>query len=196
MSDDLPVPDVYLSRPVLRFAVGVAALLAVGVVGVGLVLGTNDDTAKKPAPGPTTTTPPPRTGPVALVGVDAPAAGSARCAGLMKALPQALPDGEKTLRRLPIAEPAPPAAAAWGGDQGEPVVLRCGLLRPTELTPTAALREIDAVRWLPVAGAGSSTWYVVDRAVYVALTVPAGSGTGPLQEISATVAKSLPARAN
>jgi Protein of unknown function (DUF3515) len=194
------VSDDHLSPTAVKAAVGVAALLAVGVAGVGLVLGGNEDAADKPEPSPTTTAPPPRTGPVALVGVDAPAAGSAQCAGLMKALPQALPDGERTLRRLPIAEPAPPAAAAWGGDTGgdtgEPVVLRCGLLRPTELTPTAALREIDAVRWLPVQGSGSSTWYVVDRAVYVALTVPAGSGTGPLQEISATVAKTLPARAN
>jgi hypothetical protein len=73
-------------------------------------------------------------------------------------------------------------------------VLRCGLARPGELTPTSALREISGVRWLPVEGAVATTWYVVDRPVYVALTVPAGSGTGPLQDVSTTVDRTLPTR--
>jgi hypothetical protein len=34
----------------------------------------------------------------------------------------------------------------------------------------------------------------VDREVYAALTVPDTAGTGPLQEISDTVAAKLPAR--
>jgi hypothetical protein len=183
------VTDDHLSPAAVRIAVGLVALLAVGVVVAGLVL-TSGDEPDTPAVAKTTA---PRTGPVALVGVDAPDATSASCAALMKALPTTLPDSGKTLRRLPIAEPAPPASAAWGGDRGEPVVLRCGLLRPDELTPTAALREISGVRWLPVEGEGATTWFVVDRAVYMALTVPAGSGTGPLQDVSAAAA-TLPAK--
>ena len=35
---------------------------------------------------------------------------------------------------------------------------------------------------------------VVDRPVYVALTVPEGSGTGPLQEVSDAVGEALPKR--
>jgi hypothetical protein len=186
------VTDDHLSPAAVRVAVGLVALLAVGVVVAGLVLtsGAEPDTPAAPA---NTSSAAPRTGPVALVAVDAPDAGSATCTRLMKALPTTLPDSGKTLRRLPIAEPAPPAAAAWGGDRGEPVVLRCGLSRPGELTPTAALRVISGVSWLPVEGEGAATWFVVDRAVYVALTVPAGSGTGPLQEVSAAVA-TLPAK--
>ncbi|HEY7595184.1 MAG TPA: DUF3515 domain-containing protein [Actinophytocola sp.] len=181
--------DDQLSPTAVRIAVALVALLAVGVVVAGLVLTSGDEPVTNPS-----TTAAPRTGPVAVVGVDAPDARSADCASLMKALPNTLPDSGKTLHRLAIAKPAPPAAAVWGGDRGEPVVLRCGLPRPDELTPTSALRDISGVQWLPIEGAGATTWVVVDRAVYVALTVPAGSGTGPLQDVSAAVGGALPAR--
>jgi hypothetical protein len=183
------VSDDHLSPAAVRVAVGLVVLLAVGVVVAGLVLSPDGDETADPAP---TNTRAPRTGPLALAGVDAPDARSASCTGLLTALPKDLADGGDTLATLPLADPAPPAATAWGGDGGEPVVLRCGLPRPDELTPTSALREISGVRWLPVEGDGSATWYVVDRAVYVALTVPAGSGTGPLQDISAATARTLP----
>ena len=183
MSDDP------LSPVAIRVAVALVVLLAVGVVVTSLVLTSGDEPA---TPGTSATSTAPRTGPVALVDVEAPDARSASCAGLMKALPDTLPDSGKTLHELPIADPAPPSAAAWGGDHGEPVVLRCGLPRPAELTPTAGLREISGVRWLPIEGDGATTWVVVDRPVYVVLTVPEGSGTGPLQEVSATAGKALP----
>jgi hypothetical protein len=185
------VSDDPFSPTAIRVAVALVALLVAGVAVAGLVLTSGDEPVTDPAP---STTPAPRTGPVALVGVDAPDARTAPCASLAKALPDTLPDSGKTLRRLEIADPAPPAAAAWGGDRGEPVVLRCGLSRPDELTPTAQLREVSGVRWLPLAGDGATTWVVVDRPVYVALTVPAGSGTGPLQEVTATIADTLAAR--
>jgi uncharacterized protein DUF3515 len=185
------VSDDHLSPVAIRVAVALVALLAVGVVVTSLVLTSGDE----PATQGKTSTPP--AGPLALVDVDAPDAGSASCTSLMKALPNTLPDSGKTLRRLPIADPAPPAAAAWGGTRGEPVVFRCGLPRPGELTPTSQLREISGVRWLPIEGDGATTWVVVDRPVYVALTVPAGSGTGPLQEISAAAGtlRAVPVRA-
>jgi hypothetical protein len=185
------VSDDHLSPVAIRVAVALVALLAVGVVVTSLVLTSADEPAPRAAP---STTAAPRTGPVVLVAVDAPDARSASCTSLMKALPDTVPDSGKTLRALPVAAPAPPAATAWGGARGEPVVLRCGLPRPGELTPTAALRQISGVRWLPLDGDGATTWVVVDRAVYVALTVPDGSGTGPLQEISAAVGEALPAQ--
>lgn len=185
MSDD------QLSPVAVRVAVGLVASLAIGVAVAGLALTSGDDSPTGGNPPPTTA---PRTGPVALVGVEAPDAASKPCTDLMKALPSTLPDNDQTLRTLPLADPAPRAATAWGGDRGEPVVLRCGLRRPGELTPTAQLRQVSGVRWLPVEAAGATTWYLVDRAVYVALTVPAGSGTGPLQEVSATVTGALPAK--
>ena len=42
------------------------------------------------------------------------------------------------------------------------------------------------------AGAGRSTWFAVDRPVYVALTLPAGSGPTPIQRLSAAIAETLP----
>jgi Protein of unknown function (DUF3515) len=171
----------------LRIAAGLVAALVVGVVIASQTIGSDDPAPPPPSPSSTA----PRTGPLALVGVDAPAAAGPECTDLATALPAELPNADRPMTRLPLAAPAPKAAAAWGASTGEPVVLRCGLTRPAELTRTSSLRKIDKVQWLPVEGDAATTWYVVDRPVYIALTVPAGAGTGPLQEISTTVAKNL-----
>ncbi|GAB3432212.1 DUF3515 domain-containing protein [Actinophytocola sediminis] len=158
------------------------------------VLGSEASTDGSPGANPQeTSSASPRTGPLALVPVEAPTAGSPECNRLTAALPDELPGADLPLRRLPIADPAPKATAAWSADRGEPLVLRCGLGRPPELTPTASLLQIDKVRWLTVRGDAAETWFVVDRAVYIALTVPAGTGTGPLQKLSATVDDTLAA---
>lgn len=135
--------------------------------------------------------PQPATGALALPSVPAPQANSAECAALLAALPAELNSKGARLPRRELAQPAPPATMAWG--EPDPIVLRCGMERPPELTPTAQLRVVSGVQWLPVAGQGMSTWYVVDRAVYLALTVPDSAGTGPLQQTSDTVAATLPA---
>jgi hypothetical protein len=134
----------------------------------------------------------PSAGPLPLVPVPAPAAGSPPCTTLLGAVPTELTSNGVQLKVRSLADPAPPATIAWG-DQ-DPLVLRCGLDRPPELTPTAALRRVNGVQWLQVPGEGASTWYVVDREVYSALTVPDSAGTGPLQQISDTVAAKLPAK--
>lgn len=144
--------------------------------------------------------------PVAISAVPAPAADGPDCRRLLDALPDEL--GE--YRRAPTAEPTPAGAAAWRAEPGaEPVVLRCGLDRPAEFVVGAPLQMVDAVAWFRVgeAGAGEtdggggqpgdgarSTWYAVDRPVYVALTLPAGSGPTPIQLMSATITGTLPAR--
>jgi hypothetical protein len=182
------------SRVTLFVAAGLAAVLVLGVIIASRFVGGDDASAGTDQAA--STTPPPRpTGPLALVAVDAPDAGNPSCATLVAALPATLPSNGRELGRLPLAEPAPPAAAAWAGDRGEPVVLRCGLGKPAELGPTAALREISKVDWLPVEGDGATTWYTVDRPVYVALTIPADAGTGVVQEMSETIARTLPATA-
>ncbi len=131
-------------------------------------------------------------GPLPLVPVPAPFAGSPGCATLLSAVPTELASNGTSLKVRALADPAPPATVAWGTD--DPLVLRCGLNRPPELTPTAALRLVNKVQWLQVPGEGASTWYVVDREVYAALTVPDSAGTGPLQQISDTIAAKLPPR--
>ncbi|MGO4442983.1 DUF3515 domain-containing protein [Mycobacterium sp. 2YAF39] len=144
--------------------------------------------------------------PVAIVSVPAPQADSADCHALVDALPERLGDYQRTT----VADPAPPAAAAWRtAPDAEAVILRCGLDRPTEFVVGSPLQVVDAVSWFrvgeagageepggdPIADQGRSTWFAVDRRVYVALTLPAGSGPTPIQEISRLIAKSLPAKA-
>jgi uncharacterized protein DUF3515 len=128
---------------------------------------------------------------VAIASVPAPHAASAECRTLVDALPPQLDD----YRRAPAAEPAPAGAAAWqAAPDGEAVVLRCGLDRPAEFVVGSPIQVVDAVQWFEVADQGRSTWFAVDRPVYIALTLPQGSGPTPIQEISDVIAKSLPAK--
>jgi uncharacterized protein DUF3515 len=138
---------------------------------------------------------PPASGPLALPPVDAPDAGSPSCARLIAALPAELTSDPHPLPRLPIAAPAPAGTAAWAGaERARPVVLRCGLPRPAELTPTSALIVINGVSWLPLSAPDRDTFISVDRPVYVVLTVPHGLGTGPVQTVSDAVRATLPMR--
>ncbi|MCV7408573.1 hypothetical protein AWC05_05975 [Mycobacterium florentinum] len=129
--------------------------------------------------------------PVALPTVPAPQAGSSACHALLAALPQRLGD----YQRAPLAQPAPEGATAWrGGTGNEPVVLRCGLERPTGFVVGSPIQSVDRVQWFEVAGdrqsagdAGRSTWYAVDRPVYLALTLPSGSGPTPIQQLSEVI---------
>jgi uncharacterized protein DUF3515 len=126
---------------------------------------------------------------VAIASVPAPKADSAECRALLDALPASLGD----YRRAPAAEPAPQGAAAWTAN-GDSVILRCGLDRPAEFVVGSPLQVVNAVQWFQLADQGRSTWFAVDRAVYIALTLPQGSGPAPIQEISDVIAKSLPAK--
>lgn len=127
--------------------------------------------------------------PVAIASVPAPTADSAECRALLAALPDQLGD----YRRAPAADPAPPGAAAWRAD-AEPVILRCGLDRPAEFVVGSPLQVVDAVQWFELADQGRGTWFAVDRPVYIALTLPQGSGPTPIQVISDVIAKTLPAK--
>jgi Protein of unknown function (DUF3515) len=173
------VPDSDTGAPprvVLVTAAALAVALAVAVAVFALTKGSET----------------PETGPLALVPVPAPAASSPACTALLGAAPTELTSNGTRLKLRELATPAPPATMAWG--EPDALVLRCGLNRPPELTPSAQLRLVNKVQWLQVPGEGASTWYVVDREVYAALTVPDSAGTGPLQEISDALAAKLPAR--
>jgi Protein of unknown function (DUF3515) len=132
---------------------------------------------------------PPGRQPVAIASVPAPSGDSADCRALLGALPDQLGD----YRRAPAAQPAPQGAAAWTTG-GEPIILRCGLERPAEFVVGSPLQVVDAVQWFELADQGRSTWFAVDRPVYLALTLPQGSGPTPIQEVSGIIAKSLPAK--
>jgi len=130
--------------------------------------------------------------PVAIPAVPAPQADSAPCKALTAALPGELGD----FRRAAAVEPTPAGAAAWrDGSGGEPVVLRCGLDRPAEFVVGSPIQMVDDVQWFKIddPGATRSTWVTVDRPVYVALTLPAGSGPTPIQMLSDLIARTMPA---
>ncbi|BBZ34384.1 DUF3515 domain-containing protein [Mycolicibacterium confluentis] len=129
--------------------------------------------------------------PVPIAAVPAPKAEDPACAALLAALPDSLGDYE----RAEAAPPAPPGTAAWRGtDETEPVILRCGLDRPVDFVVGAPLQMVDDVSWFRVGEGDRITWFVVDRSVYVALTLPQNSGATPIQEISRAVSATLPAQ--
>ncbi|MGH3675070.1 MAG: DUF3515 domain-containing protein [Mycobacterium sp.] len=132
--------------------------------------------------------------PVVIASVPAPQAGSPECEAVRSALPEDLGD----YRRAATADPTPAGAAAWrAADDSEPVILRCGLDRPAEFVVGAPIQVVDAVGWFEVAddtGSDRSTWFAVDRPVYIALTLPQGSGPTPIQQISEVIAATMPAK--
>jgi hypothetical protein len=135
--------------------------------------------------------------PVAVPAVPAPQASNAACRALSEALPQRLGD----YQRAPLAQPAPRGATAWRpGSDSQPVVLRCGLDRPADFVVGSPIQVVDRVQWFEVVAqqqsagdTGRSTWYTVDRPVYVALTLPSGSGPTPIQELSEVIDRTIAA---
>jgi hypothetical protein len=106
----------------------------------------------------------------------------------------ALPDQLGDYRRA-VVDTTNTGVAAWqNSPDAEPVILRCGLDRPAEFVVGAPLQVVDAVQWFELTEADRSTWFAVDRPVYIALTLPSGSGPTPIQEISEAIAKAMPAK--
>ena len=179
-----------------------AAAIALPLIAIVVVVVLAGRIGSEPATDPTA--------PLALGEVDAPGAATPACAQLMAALPTVLggldrrervgspvtsgatdiPDGTQDGG---VSDIRAGAVAAWGDP---PVVLRCGIPTPAELTCSAPVQVVDGVTWLPLSGQGATTFLVVDRSVRVALTVPDSvTTTGPWQEMSKTVTRALPARA-
>ena len=175
-------------KPVLIVAVTLTALLAVAVAALG---GYSRYTQHQQEQQQQAAEQARRSGPLPLAPVPAAEADTPECRAVLDALPAELElDGDRVPRRQ-LAEPAPPATVAWGDRDHDPVVLRCGLDDPAELTPTSKLVDVSGVSWFELAEGSNSTWLAVDRPVRVALTLPAGTGTGPIQDISELLAKTL-----
>lgn len=161
-----------------RWPLGIALALAVALV-VGVLIAA-EVVREQPL------------GPLGLAVVPAPSADSMDCARLLAALPETLDGGDAgPLQRRRLTTPAPVGAAGWGEP---PVVLRCGLDRPVELTATSRLLDVSGVQLLELVGRGTSTWVAVDRPVYVVVALPPTSGSGPLQQLTAVIANTLPRR--
>ena len=168
-------PDADLGGP--PRAVLIAAV-AVAVVAIGVILVVAATRQAPPQP-------------VAVPPFPAPQAASPACRALADALPQRLGD----YQRAPVGQPVPAGMAAWrAGPDSEPVVLRCGLDRPADFVVGSPIQMVDRVQWFQVGSerqsagdTGRSTWYAVDRTVYVALTLPSGSGPTPIQQLSEVI---------
>ena len=158
----------------------IAAVL-IPVVAIGVVLAMAASRRTPPAP-------------VAIAALPAAQAEAPECQGLLATLPDQL--GE--FRRAATAEPTPAGTAAWRGepDPGStPVIMRCGLDRPAEFVVGSPIQMVDQVSWFQLADpeTGRSTWVCVDRPVYVALTLPDGSGAAPIQTLSGVIERTMPA---
>ena len=132
---------------------------------------------------------PPERRPVAIVSIPAPEADGESCRALLDALPERLGDYE----RAAVVDPAPKGAAAWRTEGDDTVILRCGLEQPLDFVAGTPVQMVDEVAWFRIADTGRTTWTTVDRPVYVALTLPDGSGSAPIQLVSAAVARVMPA---
>jgi hypothetical protein len=176
-----PASDPDLGGPP-RAAMIAAVALAVAAIGVVLVIAATREAPPQP---------------VAVPAVPAPQAANPACRALAEVLPQRLGD----YQRAPVAQPAPQGATAWrAGHDSQPVVLRCGLDRPADFVVGSPIEAVNRVQWFEVAAepqsagdAGRSTWYTVDRPVYVALTLPSGSGPTPIQQLSDVIDHTLAA---
>jgi len=158
-----------------RAALIAALVVAIGALGAVLVIAATRH----------------HTNPVVVAAVPAPRAQDSACGKLLDALPARLGDYTRTA----LVQPAPIGAAAWQpAGAGDPVVLRCGLERPIDFVVGSAIQLVDRVQWFEVRQDQRSTWYAVDRPVYVALTLPPGSGPTPIQQLSELIDRVMPAQ--
>lgn len=160
-----------------RIALIAALVVAVAAVGAALAVAAAHRPERQPDE------------PLRIAAVPAPDATEPACRTVLAALPQQLGD----YRRAEIAAPAPEGVAAWTTGTEGSVVLRCGLLRPADFVVGSPIQVVDAVQWFEVREGERATWYAVDRPVYLALTLPPGSGPTPIQELSDVIAEKITA---
>ncbi|GAA3355451.1 MULTISPECIES: DUF3515 domain-containing protein [Saccharopolyspora] len=177
-------------RPVLITALALSGLLALGVISLGLVSRFSEQRQQDAVEAVQQAR---RTGPLALPPIPSPGAEGPECAKLLAELPAELAVDDARVPRRELADPVPPGAVAWGDAEHDPITVRCGLPAPAELTPTSPLVQINGVQWLRITEAGNTSWLAVDRPVYVALTAPENSGSGPVQDLSDRL-RALPAK--
>lgn len=159
-----------------RALVIAALVVAVGSVGGVLAVAANRHTPAQP---------------VAIAAVPAPQSEGPECRALLATLPDRLGD----FHRAATADPTPAGTAAWTADGiADPVILRCGLDRPAEFMVGTPLQLVNEVQWfrLEDPDAPRTTWVSVDRAAYVALTLPNGSGSAPIQTLSEVIERTMP----
>ena len=82
-------------------------------------------------------------------------------------------------------------AVAWGDP---PIILRCGVNRPADLTPgsTTPAILVGDVYWFRTSRGDGDVFTSIDRAVYVEVSVPRKQSYMPLPTLGAAIAAKLP----
>lgn len=108
------------------------------------------------------------------------------CEGLNNSLPSSVLN---SVRRS--TEPQTPTTAAWGDP---PITLRCGVTKPSGLTPTATLITVDGVDWLPEQRSAGYVFTAVGRQAYVEVAVPNAYApeTSVLPDLAPAIAANVP----
>jgi hypothetical protein len=153
---------------------------------VGLLFAGSGSNSPGPAPSGSSATVLPAVSVTAPPDTSAPTV--ATCARVISALPLQLAGAD--LRRT---ESKPPSASivAWGDPA---IVLRCGVARPARLNPslTRELFYVDKVLMLPARESDHTVFTVIDRSIYVDVSVPTSYPQPPLGPIADAVRQVLP----
>jgi hypothetical protein len=106
------------------------------------------------------------------------------CAAMFADLPQTVADQRRLLVDGKLA-------GAWGDP---PIVLRCGVEKPRQLTPTSTCHEVDGVGWLAEKQSDGWLFTTIGRKHYASLEVPSDyePAADALADIADTVARHLP----
>jgi hypothetical protein len=109
------------------------------------------------------------------------------CAQVISALPLRLAGLD--LRRT-TSDPPSSSIVAWGDPA---IVLRCGVSRPTRLNPSLSqdVFYVNNVLVLPARSSSQTVFTVIDRAVYIDISVPTSYAQPPLGPIADAIAKVL-----
>ncbi|MGW0036653.1 DUF3515 domain-containing protein [Gordonia sp. NPDC003376] len=83
--------------------------------------------------------------------------------------------------------------ATWSADDGDPIVVRCGVDRPNGLAADSRLQAVNNVQWfITDTEEGRGQAYVcVDHRPYVALWVPVSAGNASITAVSAAIGRTL-----
>ncbi|MGH3546254.1 MAG: DUF3515 domain-containing protein [Mycobacteriales bacterium] len=112
-------------------------------------------------------------GPMSVTAIDTASQTAVPCRAVLAHLPTELLGPARAIRArdgsdsadVPVAE----YAAAWGDPA---IVLRCGVGRPTALTPSAELIGVNGVEWVADSGKSATVWTTTSLPVNVEVTVP------------------------
>jgi len=156
------------------------------VVILALVLG---NATKNPKSATNSGTPGPKPLPaITAVGPPADAAAAPSCTKLLTALPVQL---GVLAQRIVHPKPDSPFVVAWGDP---PVVLRCGVARPSTLTMGSSdfVLGVNGVNFLQSKHGQAHVFTAIDRSAYIEVQVPDSYAQPPLGPLADAIAKALP----